>query len=221
MTSGLSVLVVLNGDIDTAFLAQQLASAEQVVAADGGTRAVTAAGGICHVIVGDGDSLGVDGLARAREVNPDVEVRRYPTAKDATDAELAIQAALEVDPDRIVVVGAFGGARLDHEFATLMLLANERWRDRDVVLADGRREVRLVTDRTEIHGLAGDMVTLLAVGGPVANMQSCGLSYELDGRSLAVGSSLGVSNELTGPRAELSVGSGLLLLIHEFGSDGD
>ena len=219
MTSGLSVLVVLNGDVDLAFLAQQLAaSADRVVAADGGARAVTATGGVCHVIVGDGDSLDDADFARARTANPDVEVRRYPTAKDATDAELAIQAALEVDPDRIVVVGAFGGARLDHEFATLMLLANERWRDREVVLADGRREVRLVTDRVEIHGRAGDMVTLLAVGGSVENMHSCGLSYELEGRSLAVGSSLGVSNELTRSRAELSVGSGMVLLIHEFGS---
>ena len=221
MGSGLTVLVVLNGDIDPAFLTRQLAAANRIVAADGGARAVTAAGGVCDLIVGDGDSLDEAGFARARAANPDMEIRRFPTAKDATDAELALRAALEADPERIVVVGAFGGARLDHELAVVTLLANERWRDRKVVLADGRREVRLVTDRAEIRGRAGDMVTLLAIGGPVENIHSRGLSYELGGRSLAVGSSLGVSNELTGPRAELSVGSGLLLLIHEFGSDGD
>ena len=221
MGSGLTVLVVLNGDVDPAFLTRQLAAANRIVAADGGARAVTAAGGVCDLIVGDGDSLDEAGFARARAANPDLEIRRFPTAKDATDAELALRAALEADPERIVVVGAFGGARLDHELAVVTLLANERWRDRKVVLADGRREVRLVTDRAEIRGRAGDMVTLLAIGGPVENIHSSGLAYELDGRSLAVGSSLGVSNELTGPRAELSVGSGLLLLIHEFGSDGD
>ena len=221
MGSGLTVLVVLNGDIDPAFLTRQLAAANRIVAADGGAAAVTAAGGVCNVIVGDGDSLGAAGFAQARAANPDVEIRRFPTAKDATDAELALRTALEADPERIVVVGAFGGARLDHELAVVMLLANERWRDREVVLADGRREVRLVTDRAEIRGRAGDMVTLLAIGGPAANIHSRGLSYELGGRNLAVGSSLGVSNELTGPRAELSVESGLLLLIHEFGSDGD
>ena len=91
------MLVVLNGDIDPAFLARQLAMADRVIAADGGARAVTAAGGICNVIVGDGDSLGEDGFARARAANPDVEVRRFPTAKDATDAELALQTALEVE----------------------------------------------------------------------------------------------------------------------------
>ena len=215
------MLVVLNGDIDPAFLARQLAMADRVIAADGGARAVTAAGGICNVIVGDGDSLGEDGFARARAANPDLEVRRFPTAKDATDAELAIRAALEVDPTRVVIVGAFGGARLDHELANVMLLANERWRDRRVVLADGQRDVRLLTDQAEIHGCAGDIVTLLAVGGPVQDIRSRGLSYELGGRSLEVGTSLGVSNELTGSTATLEVGSGMLLLVHEHGAGRD
>ena len=217
----MTVLVVLNGDIEQEFLAQQLAQAARVVAADGGALAVTAAGGVCDVIVGDGDSLGEGGLARARAVNPDVEVRRFPTAKDATDAELAMQTALEVNPKRIVVVGAFGGSRLDHELANVLLLANERWRDREVVLADGRRDVRLVTDQAEIRGRAGDIVTLLAVGGPVGNISSRGLSYELAGRSLEVGTSLGVSNELTGSTATLAVGSGMLLLVHEHGAGRD
>ncbi|MYD95292.1 MAG: hypothetical protein F4Y02_16750, partial [Chloroflexi bacterium] len=58
MGSGLTVLVVLNGDIDSAFLAQQLATADRVVAADGGAAAVTAAGGVCDVIVARGATLG-------------------------------------------------------------------------------------------------------------------------------------------------------------------
>ena len=221
MGSGLTVLVALNGDVDSAFLARQLVMSDRVVAADGGAAAVTAAGGVCDVIVGDGDSLDEAGFARARAVNPEVEIRRFPTAKDATDAELALRAAVELDPERILVVGAFGGARLDHELATVMLLANPRWRDRDVALADGRREVRLVTDRTEIHGRAGDIVTLLAVGGPVGNVHSNGLRYELAGRGLEVGTSLGVSNELAESRASLAVESGLLLVVHEYGSGAD
>lgn len=215
MGSGLTVLVVLNGDIDSAFLAQQLATADRVVAADGGAAAVTAAGGVCDVIVGDGDSLGEAGFAQARAANPAVEIRRFPTAKDATDAELALRAALETDPERILVVGAFGGARLDHELATVMLLANPHWRRLNVVLADGRREVRLVTDRADVHGRAGDIVTLLALNGPARDIHSHGLAYELGGRSLDVGTSLGVSNELTGPRATIEVGSGMVLLVHE------
>ena len=221
MDSGMTVLVVLNGDVDPAFLRRQLKTADRVVGADGGARAVTAAGGGCDVIVGDGDSLGEAGFARARVANPDVEVRRFPTAKDATDAELALLTALEVDPKRIVVAGAFGGSRLDHELANVMLLANERWRDREVVLADGRREVRLVTDRAEVRGCPGDIVTLLAVGGTVRDIHSRGLCYELGGRRLAVGSSLGASNELTGSTATLKVGSGMLLLVHEHGAGRD
>ena len=221
MDAGLKVLVVLNGDIDPAFLARKLTAADRVIAADGGARAVTAAGGACDVIVGDGDSLDAAGFAQARAANPDLEIHRFPTAKDATDAELALRTALEADPQRIIVVGAFGGSRLDHELATVMLLANSSWRDRDVVLADGRREIRLVTDRAEVHGRAGDIVTLLALNGPARNIHSHGLAYELGGRSLEVGTSLGVSNELTGSSATLEVGSGMLLLVHEYGPAGN
>ncbi len=221
MGSGLTVLVVLNGDVESAFLAQQLGTADRVVAADGGASAVTAAGGVCDVIVGDGDSLGEAGFAQARAANPEVEIRRFPTAKDATDAELALRAAVELDPERILVVGAFGGARLDHELATVMLLANPRWRDRDVALADGRREVRLVTNRVEIQGRPGDTVTLLAVGGSVRDIHSGGLVYELGGRSLEVGTSLGVSNELAESKASLEVGSGMLLVVHEHSLGGN
>lgn len=221
MGSGLTVLVVLNGDIDPAFLEQQLETADRVVAADGGAGAVTAAGGVCDVIVGDGDSLGETGFAQARAANPDVEIRRFPTAKDATDAELAMRTALEAKPDRVIVVGAFGGARLDHELANVMLLANPRWRDRDVVLADEHRDARLVTDRAEIRGRAGDIVTMLAVDGPALDLQSQGLAYELDGLSLEVGTSLGVSNELTGSTATVEVGSGMVLLVHEHGPAGN
>ena len=221
MGTGMTVLVVLNGDIDPGFLERTLETVDRVIAADGGAHAVTAAGGICDVIVGDGDSLDAAGFAQARAANPDLEIHRFPTAKDATDAELALRTALEADPCRIVVVGAFGGARLDHELATVMLLTNSRWRDRDVVLADGRREIRLVTDRAEVHGRAGDIVTLLALDGPARNIHSHGLAYELGGRSLEVGTSLGVSNELTGSSATLEVGSGTLLLVHEHGSAGN
>ena len=139
----------------------------------------------------------------------------FPSEKDATDGELALRAALESDPDRIVVVGAFGGNRLDHEFANISLLANEDWRDRDVVLVDPTRRVSLLTNRTEINGVAGDVITLIPFGGGVTGISSEGLRYELNNRDLVVGTSLGVSNELIGVVAKIVVAPGMLLVVHE------
>ncbi len=208
-------LVVLNGDVELAFLREQLAQADWVVAADGGARQVTAAGGVCDVVVGDGDSLDAADLARVQAANPQVEVRRFPTAKDATDGELALRAAAAMRPERIVAAGGFGGPRLDHEIASVLLLANPELRGCEVVLADRRRDVRLVRRRAEIHGRIGDVVTLLAVGGTAAGVESTGLAYALAGRDLTVGASLGVSNELSSAAATIELRSGMVLLIHE------
>ena len=215
---GLRVLVVLHGDIDRAFLASEFLRADQIVVADGAARVVLEAGGSCDVIVSDCDSLDERGLLDSRAANPEVDVRVFPSAKDVTDGELALRAALDMSPDSIVVVGAFGGCRLDHELANIFLLANADWCDHDIVLTDPRREVSLVTknkDQVRISGSAGDFVTLLPVDGPAIGVRSIGLRYGLEGRDLDVGTSLGVSNELLGDLAILSVEDGRLLVVRE------
>ena len=53
-------------------------------------------------------------------------VERHPAAKDATDLELALDAAIALEPARILVVGSAGG-RLDHLLGSILLLADARY----------------------------------------------------------------------------------------------
>ncbi len=211
----MTTLVVFNGDVDREFLVSQLLVSGLVVAADGAVRAILEAGGSCDVLVGDMDSLNQSDLTELRVVNPELDVRMFPSEKDATDGELALRVALESDPDRIVVVGAFGGNRLDHELANISLLANEALRDRDVVLVDPTRRVSLLTNQTEINGDPGDVITLIPFGGGATGISSEGLRYELNNRDLFFGASLGVSNELLATSAVVTVVTGMVLVIHE------
>ena len=64
------------------------------VAADGGLDVAVALAIEVDLVVGDLDSVDPAGLAEARERG--VEVRRFAAAKNHTDLELAIDAALEV-----------------------------------------------------------------------------------------------------------------------------
>ena len=59
------------------------------------------------------------GLAAAEAAGAVVE--RHPAAKDATDLELALDAAIALEPARILVVGSAGG-RLDHLLGSILLL---------------------------------------------------------------------------------------------------
>ena len=206
--------MVLNGDIDPPYLRRQLEAADLVVGADGGAAAVTAAGGRCDVIVGDQDSLTIEALAAAQARNPAVEIRVHPREKDATDAELALAAAVDRGADAALVVGAFGGERRDHEVANVLLLAHAGWRGLDVTLGDPHQEIRLVTGRREWCGAVGDLVTLLAVGGDAEGVTTHGLQYALRDSRLAWGSSRGVSNVMREPTAAVEVRRGSLLVIH-------
>ena len=96
-------------------------AADLVIAADGGARRLLDLRIAPHYLVGDLDSLSQETVARLTSAG--CQVQRHPAAKDATDTELAIELALDQGATDIDLVGATGGARLDHSLANVLLLA--------------------------------------------------------------------------------------------------
>ena len=191
----------------------------QVIAADGGARH---AAGLSRAIdhwVGDGDSLGPAGVAglRAKGVRVDLAA----TDKDASDTELALDAAIAVGATRITIVGALGGQRLDHALANIGLLAVPELDGRDVRLVAATARIRLVTapDRdgrpvaVELDGRTGDLVSLFPVDGDVAGITTRDLRYPLRGETLALGRARGLSNVRTAAVAGVTVSRGRLLIV--------
>lgn len=207
-------VVALGGDAEPTHVRRALARAQIVIAADGGAAHVEAARGVCDVIVGDQDSVPAATLDRARAAGADI--RGFPTAKDATDGELALREALSRGATSITIVGALGGPRVDHLLANVGLLAHPDLRDVDAVIEDAAHRIWLVGGSSAWRGAAGDCVTLLAVGGDAHGVTTQGLRYALRDGVLPHGSSLGVSNEMTDPQAEVSVARGSVLVIHEY-----
>ncbi len=202
-----TVLIFAGGDSPTAALAEELPEPELIIAADSGYDVAVEAGFAVDVLIGDMDSI-------ATEVIPThVIIERYPTDKDATDLELAMARVSGDRPQRIVVVGGAGG-RFDHELATAMLLCSDRW--------DGVDEIDWVTDRgwshvikgrRIIHGDIGSTISLIPMGGPVTGVTTKGLRWDLHGATIQPGSTWGVSNEFTGPVADIRLGSGCLMAV--------
>jgi thiamine pyrophosphokinase len=67
--------------------------------------------------------------------------------------------------------------------------------------------------RQALRGRPGELLTLLAVGGPADGVRTEGLRYPLHGERLMPGSGRGISNELLGADAAISVASGSLLVV--------
>jgi thiamine pyrophosphokinase len=210
MSGSLTVLVLAGGDPVDERVRALLPVADLVIAADSGLEQAAALDLTVDLVVGDFDSVDPDTLAAA--VRAGVLVERHPAAKDQTDLELAVVAAQRRGATRVVIVGA-GGGRIDHELANLMLLASRAYAPLrlEVIGAGGR--IVAVHDRIEIAGAPGDLVTLLAVGGPAVGVRTEGLRYPLNGETLEPGSTRGVSNELVAPVASVAVAAGVVLAL--------
>ncbi len=183
-----------------------------VVAADGGARHAVALGRAIDTWVGDGDSI--DPVELDRLAAAGVRIDRAPVDKDETDAELALLTAIRAEPSRITILGALGGARLDHELGNVWLLAHPGLAGRDTCLLGARTRIRLVgPGRTELGGRVGDLVSLLPFGGDVVGIVTDGLRYRLRDEPLRIGPSRGLSNVRVDPAAGLSLREGRLLVV--------
>ena len=205
-------VVVAGGELDPVDVAL-LDGADLVVAADAGALTLDRLGARPDVLVGDLDSIDAESVGRIRAGGTRVE--RHPTDKDASDTELAVEEAAAAGAERIEILAALGGSRLDHELATLLLLADPAWRDRDLRIVRGGITVRALRagERLELLGGTGDTVSLLPVGGDAGGVRTRGLRWPLTGETLRLGRSRGLSNEIVAAPASVEVGSGTLLLV--------
>jgi thiamine pyrophosphokinase len=187
-----------------------LHDASAVVAADGGIEHAHALGLRVDVAVGDFDSASAHAVEEARRAGARIE--RHPAEKNATDLELALEAALAFRPRRILVLGADAG-RLDHLLAGVLALTSESLSRVRVDAVLGEARLHVVRGERTLTGEKGELVSLLPVGGPAEGVTTEGLQYELHGETLAPASSRGVSNVFAAEHARISVRRGVLLAI--------
>lgn len=191
-----------------------------VVAADGGARHAAALGVHLDRWVGDGDSISAGELDAL--VAAGVAIERARADKDESDAELALAAALEVAVDRVSIVGALGGPRIDHALANVGLLAHPGLAGREAWLYDdqaARLSLLSAPDATgaavtrELGGRDGDLVSLIPVGDSASGVTTAGLHFSLRDEPLLLGRTRGVSNVRTGDGGRVTLRSGRLLVI--------
>lgn len=234
LAAGLRALIVADGDpvdamaLDAAWPGWS-DGIRLVVAADGGARLaerlvpdlpggdppdgeLPGGGRLIDLIVGDGDSLGDDELARFAAAG--IAIERSPAAKDESDTELAVRAALRLGATDLVIVGALGG-RPDHAIANLGLLAAPWLDGRPGVILDATTRVTLLSgpDERGFRGRTGDVVSLLPLGDGVDGVTTAGLAYPLADEALPFGPARGLSNVRTVPFATVSVRHGRLLVV--------
>lgn len=204
------IIIFANGDIPALDKARALVRDDDlIICADGGTRHALAMGLTPHIIIGDMDSLPKEFQASSF----DGEIIRFPTDKNETDLELAIQHALTLNPEEITIIGGLGG-RIDQTLANITLMSGLQSSTFNLKLADGVEELFFCNDQAEVKGRAGDLVSLIPWQGAVTGIVTSNLKWPLNDETLFPDKSRGISNEMTADIATVQIKLGLLLIIH-------
>lgn len=210
--------VVISGGAlaDPASVKNYAAKGNMLVCADGGALYALNQGLVPTAVIGDFDTLPMETVDDLR--GRGCEVVEYPSAKDYTDTDLAIQWAIENGAGDILLVAALGG-RPDHALANLALAERVTREGHCVHLLDGENELAFTTHRLDVTGHRGEVVSLMAWGGPAEGIVTRGLLYPLKGETLNTGETRGISNRLLREQAVVEVKKGCLLVAHRLGEE--
>lgn len=187
-------------------LARYLRPDDLLIACDAGWQNAAALGRTPDLVVGDFDSAPPPSCG---------EVLRLPTAKDDTDTHYAARIAAGRGAEEVLMLGALGGARLEH---TLANLATALWLQKQgaqVLLADERTEVRILLGGQSLTlARAGwGYFSLLPLEGAASGVTLAGARFPLTEATLTPDRPLGVSNEFAADEACIRLKSGSLAVL--------
>lgn len=175
-----------------------------VIAADKGLDYALEAGIMPEIAVGDFDSAEM-------AVPSGVEVVKFPPEKDYSDANLAVEIALERGFDELRLLSALGG-RLDHTIANIQLIYRLKKRGITAELfGSGERAFFLENETREIPAFSGYLSVFAYEKSAV--ISESGVKYPTEKLAFTNDFPLGLSNEITEKTAKITVHSGAALII--------
>jgi thiamine pyrophosphokinase len=206
------VVIFANGNLPNPELARAILHSDDfIIAADGGALHSLALGCTPNLVIGDLDSISNETQQKMRQSG--VEIVQFSADKNETDLELAIQHAVRLHPNHIVIVAALGN-RLDQTLGNISLLTDPTLFAIDIRLDDGVEEGFFCREQAEVRGGSGDIVSLIPWQGDVTGVRTSGLKWPLQSETLYSHKTRGISNEMTGETATVQIESGLLLVVH-------
>lgn len=212
----MNTLIISGGNIETDFALKVLERPyDHKIGVDGGAAFCYRYGIIPTRIVGDFDTLDQKILEWYRE-HTEIEIRSFDPVKDATDTQIAVELALELGSSHITILGGTG-TRLDHVLGNIQTMYLPFERGVDCEILDSHNRIRLIRERYVLkkEEQYGKYFSLIPLTTDVYGVTLKGAKYPLDRHHFTVcgTGSLGVSNEIAGEQVEITMESGILVLI--------
>lgn len=202
------------GDIDRDFALAFLNKKEfrYRIGADRGIRFMREQGVRPTHIVGDFDSAGREDLEYFQR-DGSIPIRAFQPEKDVTDAQIAVDLAIELGCGEIWMLGGMG-CRADHLLANIRLLGLALKKGAVCYLIDPWNKIRAADSSLSLaeEEQFGRYVSLFALSGQVTGLTLTGFKYPLSDYTMAGDDPLGVSNEIVAEKAKISFRSGVLIV---------
>ncbi|MDR1057340.1 MAG: thiamine diphosphokinase [Coxiellaceae bacterium] len=190
---------------------QEIMSKSIIIAADSGANCLWQYKITPNFIIGDCDSI--DKKILKFWSNNNVTIECHPPEKDLTDTELALNKAIDLNPEKIAFLGCLGGNRIDHLLGSMGLLDKCLSLNINAHLKDDYQTIVLLKKAATIYGHPGQMFSLQAYGGNVKDLSLKGSKYLLNNYLLKMGDTLTLSNEFKNKIVNIQFRSGKLLVI--------
>ena len=204
-------IIIASGTIGNIFDYEKIIKeADLIICADGGLRYLDKLSVNPHVILGDFDSVDSSLIEKYR--NRNIKVYDYPTRKDATDSELAIDFAISNQPNEVIMLGMVG-TRMDHTLINMQMLIKFDGLGIDAQIINDNNVIYFVNKKITIKGKINDQVSIVAITDEVVGITTKGLEYPLVGETISFGESRGVSNVFSSEEIEINFESGKFFLI--------
>lgn len=198
-------IILGGGKIDNIdFYRSFISDDDYIICADSGYDSALKLGITPNILIGDMDSL--------QSKVTDTKTVQYPTRKDMTDGQLAVEYAVGNDFEEIIMIG-FIGSRMDHTLTNISFLDKINSENKYGVIIDEHNEMYLTTDTIELSGKKGDIVSVIPVSELVRGVTTYNLEYPLDNENLYYNDSRGVSNVMCGDMCRITVKSGKALVM--------
>ncbi|MDO5426477.1 MAG: thiamine diphosphokinase [Coriobacteriia bacterium] len=200
-----------------------------IIAADAGYRHLDSRGIVPNIVIGDFDSLGYvpkEDKQASVQLKEDVDagtpknirVMQYPEDKDKTDLELAIDEALNMKPQILMIYGALG-KRLDQSLSSIQMLSHIADHRVGVFCVGDKEACAVVNGPSEFGlGIPNDdsldkTISIFSLTDVSLVEASQGLKWSYTNTAITNSMSLGVSNVITANPMKIKVKMGKILLV--------
>ena len=197
-------VIISGGTIsDYEYIKAQINNGDTIICADSGYNHAVKMGLAPDIVVGDFDSIG--------KMPNDIPCLSYPSHKDLTDTEIAIEHARSKGLKSFLLIAATG-SRIDHSLTNILLLKYFLERGETAVIVNENNKVMITDSQLRLSGLPGSIVSLVPLTD-CYGVTTNNLAYPLSDAAMFVGKGLGVSNIMLDDNATVFVKDGVLLVI--------